>query len=245
MPTFVWNRYKDITISPSSLYTNIEQFNAQMTNALALWTKQHVNGVWLKLPLRMAHLVPSAIALGFSNHHSTPLYFMFTKWLAGGEPKFPGYGTHLARVEAIVTREHDGCIEYLMVKELYNSRTKRWNFVNGTCKLAEFLADAVRREVREEVGIEVEVKSIIGLGDRTCVKFGHSEALICFHCIPIDDDAPLIPQRDEISRAAWINDPRLHRDVEKVWHSRCAGGLENLIIHDRRGYPSSLHCYHA
>ena len=244
-PGFVWNRYRDITVSPSTLYTHPADFYAQIKQAIAHWHKISVNGVWLKLPVRMCNLIPEAIRLGFHNHHCTPAYFMLTRWMGRGESKFPGYGTHLARVEALVTRERDGHTEFLMVKELYNSATTRWNFINGTCKIGEFLADAVRREVKEEVGLDVEIRGLVGIGDRTFVKFGHSELLACFHCVPVDDGDPLVPQSDEISVARWIRDPKLHRDVERVWKASSTDGLHPIVLHDHRGYGRSIHCYHS
>lgn len=62
-------------------------------------------------------------------------------------------------VGAIVVRQ-DGCV--LLVQRGRPPRQGEWSLPGGLVELGETLADAVRREVREECAIEVEVGPLVG-----------------------------------------------------------------------------------
>jgi 8-oxo-dGTP diphosphatase len=65
----------------------------------------------------------------------------------------------LVAVGAIVVRQ-DGCV--LLVRRGRPPRQGEWSLPGGLVELGETLADAVRREVREECAIEVEVGPLVG-----------------------------------------------------------------------------------
>ncbi len=56
--------------------------------------------------------------------------------------------------------------EVLLVKRAYPPRAGEWSLPGGRLELGESLVDAVRREVREETGIEVEVGPLVEVFDR-------------------------------------------------------------------------------
>jgi 8-oxo-dGTP diphosphatase len=65
-------------------------------------------------------------------------------------------------VGAVVVR--DG--KALIIKRAHEPRKGEWSLPGGLLDLGESLADAVRREVREETGLDVELGPIIETFDR-------------------------------------------------------------------------------
>lgn len=62
-------------------------------------------------------------------------------------------------VGAIVV--HDGSL--LMIRRNKEPYTGRWSVPGGTLEAGEHLTDAVRREVGEETGVDVEVGDLLGI----------------------------------------------------------------------------------
>ena len=59
---------------------------------------------------------------------------------------------------------HDGAV--LLVKRAYPPRQGEWSLPGGQLELGESLAEGVRREVREETGLDVEVGAVVDVFDR-------------------------------------------------------------------------------
>ncbi len=68
----------------------------------------------------------------------------------------------VAGVGGIVLRGRD----VLLVKRAFPPRAGEWSLPGGRLELGESLVDGVRREVREETGIEVEVGPLVEVFDR-------------------------------------------------------------------------------
>lgn len=64
--------------------------------------------------------------------------------------------THLVSVAALVTNEKD---EILLV----NSPWRGWEYPGGLIEPGETFQEALRREIREEAGVEVEITGFIGI----------------------------------------------------------------------------------
>ena len=79
-------------------------------------------------------------------------------------------------VTAVVVR--DGKVLY--VRRNYEPGKGTWTLPGGFAGHAETLDEAVKRELREETGIEVGVKGIIGVRTRYTEK--HGAVLIVFRC---------------------------------------------------------------
>jgi ADP-ribose pyrophosphatase YjhB (NUDIX family) len=106
-------------------------------------------------------------------------------------------------VGAIVVRR-DGRV--LLVRRGRPPREGEWTLPGGHVEPGEALDAAVRREVREETGIDVEVV-------RLCEVFllradGRSFAIHEHLCAPVDDDAALVPG-DDAADARWARPEEL------------------------------------
>lgn len=75
--------------------------------------------------------------------------------------------THIVAVAGIVTNDKD---EILMV----NTYNAKWVFPGGQVEVGENLIDAVKREIWEESGIEVEVGEVFCISSNTAKYPGHS-----------------------------------------------------------------------
>ena len=82
-------------------------------------------------------------------------------------------------VGAVVVR--DG--RALIVRRAHEPRKGEWSLPGGLLHLGESLADAARREVREETGLEVELGPIIETFDRV---HRDSEGRIRYHFVIVD-----------------------------------------------------------
>jgi mutator protein MutT len=65
-------------------------------------------------------------------------------------------------VGAVIVRDGRAVI----IKRAHDPRKGQWSLPGGTVELGESLEDAVRREMKEETGLEVEVGPIIDVFDR-------------------------------------------------------------------------------
>ncbi len=80
-----------------------------------------------------------------------------------------------------------------------------WSLPGGALELGERLEDAIRREVQEETGLEVEVLSVAGVFERI---FRDAEGRPEYHYVLIDyfcraAGGTLRPATD-VSRVAWV-----------------------------------------
>lgn len=82
-------------------------------------------------------------------------------------------------VGAVVVR--DG--RALIVRRAHEPRKGQWSLPGGLLDLGESLADAARREVREETGLDVELGPIIETFDRV---HRDAEGRIRYHFVIVD-----------------------------------------------------------
>jgi 8-oxo-dGTP diphosphatase len=98
-------------------------------------------------------------------------------------------------VGAIVV--HDDSL--LMVLRGREPNKGLWTVPGGRVEGGEYLADALRREVREETGIDIEVGDLLGILER----FGDEHFVILdFLAQPLDDTSPRAS--DDAAEAKWV-----------------------------------------
>ena len=78
-----------------------------------------------------------------------------------------------------------------------------WVMPGGKIDLGEPIATALRREVDEEVGLEVEVGSLIDVFEHLTPGEENCHYVILFYrCKPVHDDLTHNP--DEVAEASWV-----------------------------------------
>jgi 8-oxo-dGTP pyrophosphatase MutT (NUDIX family) len=122
------------------------------------WRTMAKRGVWLKIPIAQAVLIPVATGLGFVFHHAEPDYVMMTHWLpADCESTIPPNASHQVGVGAFVINDEG---QLLVVQEAVGN-TGFWKIPTGLVDAGEHLEDACVRECQEETGIEARFESIV------------------------------------------------------------------------------------
>jgi 8-oxo-dGTP diphosphatase len=71
----------------------------------------------------------------------------------------------------------------LIVKRAHEPRRGEWSIPGGAVEVGERLTDAVRRELREETGLEVEVGGVLELFDRI---HHDSDGRVRYHFVIVD-----------------------------------------------------------
>ena len=98
-------------------------------------------------------------------------------------------------VKCVITRDGD----VLLVRHTYGNR-RAWDLPGGGIKRGEAPVDAARREIHEELGMEI--LSWTELGD-FFAKYEHrADTMYCFHA-EVDGVSPA-PDRVEIAEARWF-----------------------------------------
>ncbi len=102
-------------------------------------------------------------------------------------------------VSAIIVDED----KILLVKRATPPSKGKWAFPGGKVEYGEKMVDAVKREVREEVGLEIEPICVFQLVEIICLEKGYHFILAVFLAKPKDRNALRI-NKDEIEKAVWI-----------------------------------------
>ncbi len=107
----------------------------------------------------------------------------------------------VAGVGSVVIR--DG--EVLLVRRAYPPRAGEWSLPGGHLELGESLVDGVRREVREETGIEVEVGPVVEVFDRVHHdgdgRVRYHFVIVDFLCWPVGG---VLVAGDDAADARWV-----------------------------------------
>lgn len=96
-----------------------------------------------------------------------------------------------------------------------------WSIPGGVVELGEELAEGVRRELKEETGLEVEPVEIIGVFDRI-MRGGTDGARVRYHFVIVDYACRLkrgrLAPSSDVSDARWVLEKELpqYRLTEKA-----------------------------
>ncbi|MGZ8162153.1 MAG: NUDIX hydrolase [Methylobacter sp.] len=88
-----------------------------------------------------------------------------------------------------------------------------WSIPGGKLEAGESLADACKREIKEETGLDTEIKNIVAVVERRIEGFHY---VIIDYLALLADQADLLPiAQSDVSEAKWINLEQLN-DYELV-----------------------------
>lgn len=129
-------------------------------------------------------------------------------------PDYPRVG-----VGAVVL--HQGRV--LLVRRGGQPSLGRWTLPGGLVELGETTAEAVRRELREECGIDITVAGLAGVVDRVVRD---AEGRIRYHYVLVDylayTDTDRVTAGSDAAEACWV-------EVERVTELEVTDGLMDMI----------------
>jgi ADP-ribose pyrophosphatase YjhB (NUDIX family) len=185
------NQYKGgVIIDASALPADAGAFGAALDASLARWLASGKRGVWLKLPLASAGLVPTAAARGFDFHHAERGHVMMTRWLPrDAQSTLPPNASHQVGVGAFVV---NGRGEVLVVQEANGPLKGKgvYKMPTGLVHAGEDIIDAAVREVAEETGIVATPDAVIAVRQAHNFAFGKSDAFFCVGMRAAGDQEP-------------------------------------------------------
>ena len=141
-------------------------FEEALCASVRAWRREGVRGVWLRVGLEQAALVPVAAAQGFEFHHAEAAYLMMARWLPEEEPSTlpKGATSHVGVGAFVVQRDPNGGGKLLVVRERRGPAAgKGWKLITGLADGGEAVQDAARREVLEETGVRARFVGVTAI----------------------------------------------------------------------------------
>jgi 8-oxo-dGTP pyrophosphatase MutT (NUDIX family) len=141
------------------------------------------------------------------------------------DPHAPKPNSIVPAVTAVVRND---CGELLMIERADNGY---WALPGGAQDFGESITDTIKREVREETGIDVEVIALSGIysdpGHVIAYDNGEvrQEFSLCFHARPVSG---MLSSDSEIRQVRWIMPDRLESlSIHPSMRLRIIHGLED------------------
>lgn len=176
-------------------------FELSLKLSILKWKQQGIRGVWIKLPIELASLVPLIVEEGFWYHHAEPNYLMLVYWIPATENTIPLNATHRVGVGGFVVNDKK---EILVVQEKTGKLRGLgfWKIPTGVLNQGEDIFTGVIREVKEETGIEAEFVEILAFRQSHQSFFEKSD--LFFLCMLRPLSFVIQKQESEIEAAQWM-----------------------------------------
>ena len=129
--------------------------------------------------------------------------------------------THFVSVAALVRNNRD---EILLVK----SPKRGWEYPGGLVEPGESLQDALRREIKEEAGVDVAIDGLIGV----CKNLDIDAVHIDFSCVYLCGD---LKTSDESTEVMWVS---REAAPDMITYPLTKKRLRNMLSPDQR-----IHCF--
>ena len=81
--------------------------------------------------------------------------------------------------------------KFLLVKEILENREAMWIIPGGKVEFGENLIDAVKREMKEETNLDIEIIKFIDFKEAIHVKHNYHTIIFFFHAKTLNED--LVP----------------------------------------------------
>jgi 8-oxo-dGTP diphosphatase len=91
----------------------------------------------------------------------------------------------IPRVVASVIIKKDN--KLLLVKEILESFKEYWIFPGGGVDFGETLLDAAKREIKEEIGLDIKIKEFLGFKEAIFPNYDYHTVIFFFLAEPLND----------------------------------------------------------
>ncbi|KAJ8898586.1 hypothetical protein K2173_001483 [Erythroxylum novogranatense] len=198
--TAVEDSYDGVTIDMKE-HMDSQVFIPLLRASLSKWRQQGKKGVWIKLPLGLAHLVKPVVQEGFWYHHAETDYLMLVRWLPDTPVTLPVNASHRVGIGAFVMNNKG---QVLVVKEKNGGFKGKgvWKLPTGVVNEGEDICIAAIREVKEETGIDADFVEILAFRQSHQSFFMKSD--LFFVCMLQPRHFDIKKQDSEIEDAQWM-----------------------------------------
>jgi len=86
-------------------------------------------------------------------------------------------------VSAVIGKEE----KLLLIKEILEDGNEYWIFPGGGVKFGESLEDAIKREIKEELGMDIEIRKLIGFKEAIHTKHNYHTIIFFFLANPLGE----------------------------------------------------------
>jgi len=188
------DQYDGITIDSSSIPNNVLEFEKEL--CLIIEKIENKKLLWVKLSIEQSKFIPMLTKHNFVFHHCNERDITLVKRLIV-KPVIPTATNHTLGVGAVVIDDD----KLLVIKDRI---WQKYKLPGGHIDDSENISNALKREVYEETGIEVEFESIISLGHFSPAQFGESNLYVVCRATALSKEINIIDD-EEIMDAKWID----------------------------------------
>ena len=212
------NKYNGVTVDITTLPEKTDDFRKEIV--LLINTVGNKNLLWVELPIEKSEFIPVLTKLDFEFHHCEEKSVTLVKKMVK-DAMVPTTKNFIVGVGAVVRNGE----QILVVKDRFSAGYK---LPGGYIDKNESIKEAVKREVFEETGIDVEFESILNIGHFRNGQFGASNLYIVCTAKPFTKEIS-INDLSEIADAKWINpeDFLNSKEVNNYNKSVVQAALEN------------------
>jgi len=90
-------------------------------------------------------------------------------------------------VSALVEKDN----RFLLIKEILESGEPYWIIPGGHVEFGENLIDAIKREIKEETNLDIEIKKFIDFQEAIHPKYDYHTVIFFYHAVPQNEDLVL------------------------------------------------------
>jgi len=105
-----------------------------------------------------------------------------------------------------------------------------WEFPGGSVEFGERLTDALKREMREEYGVEIEIRDLLNVADHILPDEGQHWVSPSYVCV-IKSGEPRIKEPGKCTAIGWFEPEALPADLTVVTRLDWQLYLERINLH--------------
>ncbi len=192
------DKYEGLTVPLQELKDDIPSFEKRISSLIKLCTIKNYKLIWIYLDIKDSKFIASLQKEDFFYHTCQRNKILLVKRLIK-DAIIPTASNHTLGVGVVVINEKN---ELLVIKERCSNIG--FKLPGGHIDDAELIQSAVKREVKEETGIEVEFESIISLGHFYPHQFDKSNLYILCTAKALSNEIN-IEDTQEIAECKWID----------------------------------------